>query len=143
MPKKRILLVDDQESVTRTLKLYLEGTGAFEIETENRGARAVETARRFRPDAIVLDIVMPDADGAAVAEELAGDAALREIPIIFLTALVSEQELRSQGRSIGSHTFLAKPVEPDLLIEHIEERLAAKERGAERDPEDGNGPRPG
>ena len=56
--KKRILLVDDEESITRSLKLFLDGTGQYEVRTENRGSLAVQVAREFRPDLIVLDLVM-------------------------------------------------------------------------------------
>ena len=57
--KKKILLVDDDESITRTLKLFLDRRGGYEVKTENRGSEAVQVARDFRPDLIVLDIVMP------------------------------------------------------------------------------------
>ncbi len=125
MNKTRILLVDDEASITRTLGMYLEGTGEFEVRAENRGSQALMTARDFKPDLVVLDIVMPDADGAAIAAELADDSELHSVPIIFLTALVSEGELGGQGKFKGGHLFLAKPVEPDLLIQHIRERIGS------------------
>ena len=71
--KKKILLVDDDESITRTLKLFLDRRGGYEVRTENRGSQAVQVARDFRPDLIVLDIVMPDADGGAIAQDLGED----------------------------------------------------------------------
>ena len=123
MNKTRILLVDDEASITRTLGMYLEGTGEFEVRAENRGSQALMAARDFNPDLVVLDIVMPDADGAAIAAEFADDSELQSVPIIFLTALVSEGELGGQGKVKGGHIFLAKPVEPDLLIQHIRERI--------------------
>ncbi len=123
--KKKILLVDDEESITRTLKLFLDRRGGFEVRTENRGSQAVRTAREFRPDLIVLDIVMPDADGGAIAQDLGEDPELQSVPIVFLTAIIKEEEIGGQGQAIGggAHTYLAKPVEPDVLIGHIEERL--------------------
>ena len=68
---------------------------------------------------------MPDADGGAIAQDLSEDPELQDVPIVFLTAIVKEKEIGGQGRTIGGgvHTYLAKPVEPDVLIGHIEERL--------------------
>ncbi|MFB3108272.1 MAG: response regulator, partial [Candidatus Binatia bacterium] len=57
MMKKRILLIDDEPSFTRVLKLYLEKSGAYEVTEENRGEMALETARRFKPDLILLDVM--------------------------------------------------------------------------------------
>ena len=123
--KKKILLIDDEESITRTLKLFLDRRGGYEVKTENRGSHAVQAARDFRPDLIVLDIVMPDADGGAIAQDLGEDPELKSVPIVFLSALINENEIGGQGVVIGDggHTYLAKPVEPDALIGHIQERL--------------------
>jgi CheY-like chemotaxis protein len=125
MARKRILIVDDEAIVTRTLKLYLEATGSYEVQTENQGSLAMVTARAFKPDLILLDLVMPDADGATVAADLKADAALKETPIIFLTALVSRKEVGDKGKNIGGHPFLAKQVDPDEVVEAIE-RLTGK-----------------
>ncbi len=123
MEKKRILVVDDEAVITRTLKLYLEGTGSYEVRAENEGSRAVQAAREFNPDLIMLDLIMPDTDGAMVASELGSDSELQNIPIIFLTALVSEKEVGAQGKEIGGHPFLAKPVNPEKVVECIERQL--------------------
>lgn len=120
MEKKRILVVDDEVIVTRTLKLYLEGTGEYDVRTENAGSQAVAAAREFKPHLILLDLVMPDTDGATVAASVKEDADLRDTPIVFLTALVSRQEVGAQGRDIGGHPFLAKPVDPDKVVGAIE-----------------------
>ena len=123
--KKKILLVDDEESITRTLKLFLDRRGTYEVRTENRGSHAVQVARDFRPDLIVLDIVMPDADGGAIAQDLGDDPELKSVPIVFRSAIIKDKEMGGQGQAIGGghHTYLAKPVEPDVLIGHIQERL--------------------
>ena len=123
--RKKILLVDDEESITRTLKLFLDRRGGYEVRTLSRGSEAVEVARDFRPDLIVLDIVMPDADGGAIAQDLGDDPELKSVPVVFLSAIVKEAEIRGQGTAVGEggHTYLAKPVEPDELISHIQGRL--------------------
>ena len=118
--KKRVLLVDDEAMITRTLTLYLEGTGNYVVQAENEGTAAVATARRFKPDIILLDIVMPDIDGAEVAEKLQDDPDLKHIPIVFLTALVRPGEVAASGSDIGGFPFIAKPLDPDKIIACIE-----------------------
>jgi len=89
MMKKRILLIDDEPSFTRALKLHLEKSGAYEVTEENRGEIALETARRFKPDLILLDVMMPDVDGGEVASETRSDAKLKNTPIVILTAALA------------------------------------------------------
>ena len=120
MTRPRILLVDDDVSVSRTLKMYLDGCGDFEVRVENAGSRALATARDFRPNLIFLDIVIPDADGGAVAAEIKADPVLHDTPIVFLTALVTPQEAGGGQDQIGGHPFLAKPVDPDVVVAYIE-----------------------
>lgn len=124
MGKKRILLVDDEAIITRTLKLYLEGTGRYEVRAVNEGAAAVPTAREFRPDLILLDVVMPGVDGGDVAAEIKADAALKDTPIVFLTALVKKKEVNASGGDIGGHPFIAKPLEPEKIVEVIEKHTS-------------------
>lgn len=118
--KKKILLVDDEAIITRTLKTFLEGTGAYEVRAENRATKAVQAAREFKPDLILLDVVMPDLEGGEVAALLRADEALKQTPIVFLTALVQRREVRKSGGEIGGFPFIAKPIEPNIVIEVIE-----------------------
>lgn len=120
MRKPRILIVDDDVGVTRTLRMYLEETERFDVRVENEGAKAVDVVRDFLPDLIFLDIVMPDVDGATVAATIRADPQIGETPIVFLTALVSRNEVARGGSQIGGHPFLAKPVDPDIIIEYID-----------------------
>jgi CheY-like chemotaxis protein len=91
------------------------------VRVENQGRRAVAAAREFRPDLIVLDIMMPDADGGALAAEIQADPILRDTPIVFLTALVSRNETGGASMRIGGYPFLAKPVDPDTVLAYIEQ----------------------
>lgn len=120
MKKRRILLVDDEVSITRGLALYLTENGNCDVRVENEGTRALATAREFQPDLILLDIVMPDADGGALAAEIKADPVLRGTPIVFLTALVSRQETGGASMKIGKYPFLAKPVDPDTVLAYID-----------------------
>ena len=70
MSRKRILVVDDETSITRLLKMNLELIGNFEVREENSGAHAIEAAREFKPDLILLDVMMTDMDGGEVAAAL-------------------------------------------------------------------------
>ena len=119
MDKKRILIVDDEAGVTRMLKMYLEETQAYEVRTENQGKRALAAAREFRPHMVLLDVVMPDMDGASVAAQMTADVSLKDTPVVFLTALVTNKEAGA-GRNIGGRPFIAKPVDPEKIIEFIE-----------------------
>ncbi len=123
MKSKRILVVDDEPGVTRNLKLTLESAGGYEVLGENLARNAWSAARSFRPDLILLDVVMPDMDGGAVAARLRADPMLRAIPIIFLTALVSNEETDGHEMVSGAETFLAKPVDIGELKKTMEEHL--------------------
>jgi len=118
--KKRILIVDDEPSVTRNLKLNLEASGGYEVHTENAATNALVVARNFHPDLILLDVVMPGLDGGDLAAQLAADPLLRDIPVIFLTALVANAETDGSEVASGASLFLAKPVDIATLIDVIE-----------------------
>src|SRR5215210_7346940 len=117
--KKRIMIVDDESGFTRLLKLTLERTGHYTVREQNEGTRALETAREFRPDLILLDIVMPRIDGGDVARQIQADPMLKNVRIIFLTAIVSKKEA-TPGSLIGGFPFMAKPVSLDALVKCIE-----------------------
>lgn len=120
MKRRRILLVDDEVSITRPLALYLQENGGCDVRVENVAGRALTAAREFRPHLIFLDIVMPDADGGTLAAEIKADPILHGTPIVFLTALVSQRETGGALKRIGGHPFLAKPVDPDTVLAYIE-----------------------
>jgi CheY-like chemotaxis protein len=126
MRKRRILLVDDEVSITRTLALYLTENGDCEVCVENAGNRAIAAARAFRPDLIFMDIVMPDADGGTLAAAIQADPLLRGTPIVFLTALVSRRETHGATMEIGGYPFLAKPVHPETVLASIAEHARAR-----------------
>ncbi|MEY2428114.1 MAG: hypothetical protein QOJ40_999 [Verrucomicrobiota bacterium] len=128
MNTKRILAVDDKPSVTRNLKLNLESNGGYEVLGENQATNALAAARAFQPDLILLDVMMPDMDGGDVAAQLHADPELRDTPVIFLTGIISNEETGGHEMVSGGETFLAKPVDTEVLIQCIEQTLSRKSR---------------
>ena len=122
--KRRILIVDNDRESTHLVKILLERTGRYLVFEENDATKAHQSARNFRPDVILLDIVMPETDGGEVAAQIQADPDLRRTPIIFLTALVTKAEAKA-GLRIQGHPFLAKPISIPELIKGIEENLPA------------------
>src|SRR5207247_2593759 len=114
--KKRILIIDDEASFARMVKLNLEKTGAFEVHVEHKAAYALPAAREFKPDLILLDVIMPAMDGGDVANQIKRDRNLKDTPIIFLTATVSKREAGDVGLNSGGELFLAKPISVEGLI---------------------------
>ena len=123
MDKKRILVVDDDRSFSQMLKLNLEHAGAYDIRVENSGAHAIATAREFRPHLILLDVIMPEVDGGDVAAQLKEDAELKDIPIVFLTALVSGQENVTGGLIRSGYRFIGKLASEKEILQCIEENI--------------------
>jgi CheY-like chemotaxis protein len=121
--KKRILVVDDEPGLTRMIKLNLEQTGLYEVRTENLARRAVEAAREFRPDLILLDIIMPGMLGSEVAAQLEQDPDLRDVKFVFLTAVMTKEEQRRLAGS-GGHAYIAKPVGAEELCGLVEQYLS-------------------
>lgn len=123
--KTRVLVVDDEVALTRMIKLNLERELTYDVRTVNEGANAITATREFRPDIILLDIMMPGMSGDEIAEELRDDPKLSSIPVIFLTALVTPGETDSKPSRIGKNIFLAKPVKTKELIAAIEKTLSS------------------
>ncbi|MCX7112335.1 MAG: response regulator [Candidatus Methylumidiphilus sp.] len=121
--KKKILVVDDEASLTRLIKANLERTGKYEVMTENQGGKAIEVARQFKPDLIFLDVMMPGMGGDEVAALIEEDPQLSNTKYVFLTAIVRREETDPTGSMIGGHLFLAKPVRTEQLVATIEKIL--------------------
>jgi CheY-like chemotaxis protein len=121
--KKRILVVDDEVAFTKLVKLTLEASTNYEVCTVNNPRLAIAAARKFIPDLIILDVVMPEIDGGELHNHFKSDPNLKEIPIIFLTAIVRQKELETNRGMIGGSFYLAKPVSTEKLVRAIEQHL--------------------
>ena len=121
--KKTILIVDDEEDFCHFVKLNLEQTGNFDVLTANNGTDGISMANRYQPDLILLDIIMPNMTGTQVAEALRNDKATKNIPIIFVTAIVKRGEVGASEFQFGGNYFIFKPVKLDELIKEIGTKL--------------------
>ena len=118
--KPKILIVDDEKGCTKLTRLAM---AEFDVCEENNATRALETARSFQPDLILLDVVMPDMDGGDIAAQIKADPALKDVPIVFLTAIVTEKETKKR-QLFGGYPFISKPITPEKLAENIRKHLA-------------------
>ena len=125
MVKKKILVIDDEKEFTDLIKMSLGARKKYEVRAENKSANALDTVREFKPDLILLDIMMPDdISGDEVARRIRDDEEFKNIPIVFLTAVLTEKEVAERDNVIGGYSFMAKPIKIKELIEHIEKKLA-------------------
>jgi len=120
MAKKRVLLVDDEKSFTNLLKLNLEDTGNYEVRVENWAEDAFAATKEFKPNIILLDLIMPRMPGGNVAAQIKEDPAIKDTPIVFLTAAVRKHQVEENDGIICDHPCLAKPATAEMVIEMIE-----------------------
>lgn len=104
---KKIMIVDNEKNIVDLLSKFLIKQG-FEVLPATEGLKAIELAKTARPDLILLDVMMPGMDGGAVAAELSEDERTRRIPIVFLTAAISEEEAIKRSGQPNSHSFVSK-----------------------------------
>ncbi len=123
MKKKKILVIDDERGFTKMVKLNLEATGDYEVKIQNNSLDALQTAIEFQPDVILLDVIMPELEGPDVVYQLKKNDMLKDVPVIFITANITKEEVDSQDGYIGGHAFLAKPGTVDELIACIEKQI--------------------
>ena len=121
--EKKILIVDNEPELTDLIAIALETMGRFRVHTENDPARAVAAAKDFLPDLIVMDIKMPDLDGADVAIRLQADPSLCETPIVFLTGAVTVPQIVTHGCRPRGLRFLPKTMPLESLVAVLREIL--------------------
>lgn len=121
--KKRILVIDDEPSITRLLKVNLELTNEYVVKTENAATHALAAAQEFHPDLILLDVLMPDLDGGYVASRFQENPNFKNTPIVFLTAAATKTEVSEHHGRIGGLPFLAKPVDMTEVIHCLKRHL--------------------
>jgi DNA-binding response OmpR family regulator len=122
-----VLVIDDEAPIRLLCRVNLEAEGASVLEADN-GRDGIEMAKRERPDAILLDVMMPGMDGWTVAQELLEDEATRRIPIIFLTARADVRD-RARGLGAGGLDYITKPFNPVELADLVGDVVDAVQRG--------------
>ena len=130
MPRAKILVVDDEQSILDLLTAYLRRE-AFEVHTAMDGLGGLKAARVFKPDLIVLDIMLPRIDGLEVLAHLRRES---DVYVIMLTAR-SEETDKIVGLSVGADDYLTKPFSPRELVARVKAALRRLRDGV--GPEDG------
>jgi CheY-like chemotaxis protein len=122
---KKILVVDDEESFLKLVKLNLTNTGKYEVLTLSGAKDIVAQVNAFKPDIILLDIIMPGVRGIDACEMLNKDPVGARIPIIILSALDTDYD-RLRAYKVGVVDYLAKPIDTADLIRRIDKALEFK-----------------
>ena len=122
MDAKRILLADDEDHIREVAQVSLETVGGWHVTTAGSGAEALDKAAAEPPDAILLDVMMPELDGPSTYERLQAGESTREIPVIFLTAKVQAAD-RRRFDELGVAAVIAKPFDPLTLADEVAEIL--------------------
>ncbi|MFK8182598.1 MAG: response regulator [Phormidesmis sp.] len=117
-PTKRILMIDDERDIQTIARIGLTVIGGWQVVTADSGQAGIALAKANHPDAILLDVMMPDMDGTATARALQADSTTQTIPIIFLTAKAQAVD-RKRLYSLGAQGVIHKPFDPTTLASQI------------------------
>ncbi|MEK0182538.1 MAG: response regulator [Microcoleus anatoxicus] len=115
---KRILIIDDAEDIREVAQVSLEVVGGWEVLTASSGIEGVAKAVAQQPDAILLDVMMPDQDGPTTFLQLQANSATQHIPVILLTAKALAGD-RRMFADLGVVSVIAKPFEPMFLASQV------------------------
>jgi len=116
---RKILIIDDEKDFCFFIKKNLEATGDFQVDTCCNARDSLGLAESTQPDLILLDILMPEESGTQIAEKLKNNNSTKNIPIVFLTAVITPEELEIKGSFIKGNHVLAKPVRITMLLNII------------------------
>ncbi|MDQ3759367.1 MAG: response regulator [Actinomycetota bacterium] len=129
MSAKHILLVDDEDDIREVARVSLEAVGGWQVSSASSGIEGIAKARSERPDAILLDVMMPGIDGPATFMRLQSDPQTRDIPVILLTAKAQAAD-RHRSEELGVAGMLTKPFDPMALSDQVAAILAPEARAA-------------
>ena len=120
--KRKVLIVDDDEELVELMVDVFERDGRFDIKTANNGFDAGMQVREFRPDLVVLDVMLPDINGKEVCQRVRSDNTLEAVKIICISGMI-EQDKVADLRQAGADDFMSKPFTVDKLLERCCEML--------------------
>lgn len=123
--KKKILIIDDEKGFTDLLTEYLGGTERYKVEAENNGKEGIAAIQRFKPDLILLDILLPDMGGIEICKSLKEQEKFASIPVIIISGQKREGD-KVSGLDIGADDYLVKP----FSLKELEARIRAVLRRA-------------
>ena len=123
----RILIADDEPNIVLALELLMKREG-YETRTTGDGEAAVEAAKAFQPDLILLDVMMPKLDGYEVCQRLRADPEFKNVVIVMLTAKGREVE-KEKGLALGADLYITKPFSTRDVVWKVKEGLASKPGG--------------
>lgn len=118
---RKILVVDDETQLVDMVKMRLEANN-YEVIAAYDGQKAIEVARREKPDLIILDLMLPRMDGYKVCGLLKADVRYNKIPIILFTAKAQEEDV-TLGKEVGANAYITKPFEAQTLLLKIKELI--------------------
>ena len=119
---RRILLIDDENDIREVASLTLEATAGWEVSTASSGAQGIQKALAEQPEAILMDVMMPEMDGPTTFREMQKYHEIRHIPVILLTAKVQGVDQR-RFSDLGVAAVLFKPFDPMTLAQQIADVL--------------------
>jgi CheY-like chemotaxis protein len=120
---KKVLIVDDDPDVCKFMKAKLEETKRFEVVIADDGWEAIRLAKSDKPDIVLCDIDMPDMDGVSVAEKLDAMSETKQIPLVFLSSLVTPKDA-ARGKPAGRWPMMSKQSPIPDIIRRIDDALA-------------------
>jgi CheY-like chemotaxis protein len=115
---KKLLIVDDEKEFLLLIGQRLEEAG-FSVVAATDGRGAIHLAKSEHPDAIVLDIMLPDVDGINIEKALKEDPDTRNIPVIFISGLFTDEDAKEKGHVLEGKMFFAKPFKIEKLVNEI------------------------
>ena len=118
MSKQKVLLVEDDPDLQRGYTRLLESEG-YEIAQAASGEEALRVARQVRPDLVLLDVMLPDADGVEVCRRIKADESLRDTFVVMISGLRTAAEHQAEAVAAGADGYLSKPIEPAALRAHV------------------------
>ncbi|HBC40629.1 MAG TPA: two-component system response regulator [Pseudanabaena sp.] len=123
MPRKRILIIDDDESIQTVVQFGIQMVVDWEVLVASSGMQGIKTACDQKPDAILLDVMMPDMDGIATLKAIQANSETAQIPVIFLTAKAQTSE-RRQFNDLRVNGVITKPFNsldlPDIITKILD-----------------------
>lgn len=122
MAVKKILVIDNEEYIQEVTKICLQTTAKWQVVTASSGTEGIHLAETEKPDAILLDVMMPDMDGITTFKYLQENSTTQKIPVILLTAKVQNAD-RSRYDDLGIKAAIAKPFSPLTLAQEISKLL--------------------